>query len=869
HARSLAEAQPITAGRTRGRSLAARLRENEAVLIASNRAIAEAVRKGRALTASAEWLFDNFPLVEQQIREIRSDLPPGYYRQLPKLAAGPFAGFPRVFGVAWAFVAHTDSRFDPEMLRRFVRAYQQVQPLAIGELWAIAITLRIVLVENLRRASRRIVASRIARRAADRLADRLLGGAASQEQVARMLRRIDRSPLSVSFAVQLVQRLRDQDPKVTPALDWLERRLAEEGRTVDQIVREEHQRQGATNVTVRNVITSMRMISEVDWAALVESISLIDDTLRHGSRFAEMDFPTRNAYRNAIEELARGSNLTEQEIADAALALANGLQADPDPDGRERDPGYHLIAGGRRAFEARIGFRAPLHAWRDRLGAAMGLGGYIGAALVIAAIFLALPLVVFAEAGVGRNLLALFAALGVIPAIDVALALVNSAVTRGYGASILPGLALRNGIPPQMRTLVVVPTLLTTRADLDEQIGNLEILHLGNPDGELHFALLSDWKDAPAETVEGDQALLEAAAAGIVELNRRHGPASAGDRFHLFHRRRVWSEDQQCWIGWERKRGKLQELNRLLRGATDTSFIWAGGVASRPPEGVRFVITLDADTKLPRDAARRLVGKLAHPLNRARFDAAQRRVVEGYGILQPRVTPSLPVGSEGSLHQRVMSGLGGIDPYAAAASDVYQDLFEEGSFTGKGIYDVDVFEASLEGRVRDGTLLSHDLFEGTFARAGLVSDIEVVEEFPLRYDTAAARQHRWVRGDWQLLPWIFGRVVPAIGRWKMLDNLRRSLSAPTAVIALVAGWTQPIQLALIWTAFILSTIALPALLPVLAAVIPRQARVTASSHLRALGEDFRLADARFALSCIFLAHQAWLMVDAIGRTLYR
>jgi cyclic beta-1,2-glucan synthetase len=867
HARSLAEAQPITAGRTRGRSLAARLMENEAVLLASNRAIAEAVRNGRPLTASAEWLFDNFPLVEQQIREIRSDLPSGYYLQLPKLADGPFAGFPRVFGVAWAFVAHTDSRFDPEMLRRFVRAYQQVQPLAIGELWAIAITLRIVLVENLRRASRRIVASRLARREADRLADRLLGAAASKEQVARMLRRVDRAPLTVSFAVQLVQRLRDQDPKVTPALDWLEGRLAEQGRTVDQIVREEHQRQGATNVTVRTVITSMRMISEVDWAALVESISLIDDTLRRGSRFAEMDFPTRNAYRNAIEELARGSNLTEQEIADAALACACESQAGG--DGRGRDPGYHLIAGGRRAFEAKIGFRAPLHAWRDRLGAVMGLGGYIGAALVIAAIFLAVPLVALAEAGIGRCLLALFAALGAIPATDAALALVNSAVTRGYGTSVLPGLALRDGIPPEMRTLVVVPTLLTTRAALDEQIDNLEILHLGNPDGELYFALLSDWKDAPAESVEGDQALLDAAAAGIADLNRRHAPAVAGDRFFLLHRRRVWSEDQQCWIGWERKRGKLHELNRLLRGATDTNFIAAGGAASRPPGGIRFVITLDADTRLPRDAARRLVGKLAHPLNRARFDAALQRVVEGYGILQPRVSPSLPTGSEGSPYQRVMSGLGGIDPYAAAASDVYQDLFEEGSFTGKGIYDVDVFEAALEGRVRDGTLLSHDLFEGTFARAGLVSDIEVVEEFPLRYDTASARQHRWVRGDWQLLPFIVGRELPAIGRWKMLDNLRRSLSAPASVAALVAGWMLPVQLALVWTGFILSTIALPALLPVLAAVIPRQARVTTRSHFRALAEDFRLADARFALSCIFLAHQAWLMVDAIGRTLYR
>jgi len=274
---------------------------------------------------------------------------------------------------------------------------------------------------------------------------------------------------------------------------------------------------------------------------------------------------------------------------------------------------------------------------------------------------------------------------------------------------------------------------------------------------------------------------------------------------------------------------------------------------------------------MPREAARRLIGKMAHPLNRPRLDPGTRRVVEGYGVLQPRVTPSLPVGREGSLFQRIFSSTSGIDPYAAAVSDVYQDLLGEGSFTGKGIYDVDAFEAALEGRVRDSTLLSHDLFEGTFARAGLASDIEVVEEFPSRYDVAAARQHRWTRGDWQLLPWILGRAgaLPPLGRWKMLDNLRRSLSGPASLAALVAGWLLPLQAALVWTGFVVSTIALATLLPVLAAIVPRRARITLRSHLRALAADVRLALLLTGLQVAFLAHQAWLMADAIARTLYR
>ena len=348
----------------------------------------------------------------------------------------------------------------------------------------------------------------------------------------------------------------------------------------------------------------------------------------------------------------------------------------------------------------------------------------------------------------------------------------------------------------------------------------------------------------------------------------------------LLHRRRSWSDTQRKWMGWERKRGKLHELNRLLRGATDTTFIDVGASGSVVPQDVRYVITLDADTRLPRETARRLIGKLSHPLNRPRLDDATRRVVEGYAVLQPRVTPSLPMNHEGSLFQRIVSSTPGLDPYAAAVSDVYQDLFGEGSYAGKGIYDVDAFEAALADRAADGTLLSHDLFEGIFARAGLVSDVEVVEEFPARYDVAAARQHRWARGDWQLLPWLLGRrdasrgdrrhrALPLIGAWKMLDNLRRTLSAPAGFLALTAGWTLPLHPALLWTGFVLVTIALPSLIPVAAAIVPRRAGITARSHARAFRKDLMLAARQIAFQIVFLPHLAWLMLDAIGRTLFR
>jgi cyclic beta-1,2-glucan synthetase len=866
---------------TRGHPLAGRIADNAAVLLASHRTIAKAADERRAITPAAEWLLDNYYLVAKQIHDIRTDLPPGYYRQLPKLADGPFAGYPRVFGMTWAFVAHTDSRFDPEMLCRYVRAYQEVQPLMIAELWAIAITLRIVLIENLRRLAESIVRNLAARHEADAVADRLLGvGGRTAEPAPTVLADYERTTLPNAFSVQLVYRLRDQDPTVTPALNWLDRRLAAQRLTADAVVHDAHQRQGAAAVTVRNIITSMRLISDIDWTELVERLSHVDDVLAAGSAFPDMDFATRDLYRNAIEELARGSNHTEIDIARSAVVAAqNGARAEPNPaDDRRGDPGYYLLAGGRRAFEALIGFRPPLHAWPARLNRAFGIGGYATAVAVVTATLVAFPLLALAASGLGGAWISLFGVLGAIPAVDVAIALVNRGVTWGVGAALLPALDLRDGIPPHLRTLVAVPTLLTTPEAIEEQIERLEVHYLASPEGELHFALLSDWVDATTEQAEKDKALLKVAADGIARLNRRHGAALDGERFLLLHRRRVWNEGERRWLGWERKRGKLHELNRLLRGAADTTFLSFNGLPPAVPADVRYVVTLDADTRLPHDTARRLIGKMAHALNRPRFEVAAGRVVEGHAVIQPRVTPSLPVGREGSLFQRTFSSMSGIDPYAGAVSDVYQDLFDEGSYVGKGIYDVDAFEAALSGRVPESTLLSHDLFEGVFTRAGLASDIEVVEEFPARYDVDALRHHRWARGDWQLLPWIIGRgpvacagrtPIPAIGRWKMVDNLRRTLSAPAAVLALLCGWALPFTDSLVWTGFVLATLMLPTLIPVIGAIVPYRAGITLESHLRALGEDIKLALTQSVLQVAFLAHQAWLMTDAIGRTLIR
>jgi cyclic beta-1,2-glucan synthetase len=872
HAISLAKAQGVSRKSPHAQALSHRMQDNATVLLAAYRSCATAVQAGQTITPATEWLLDNYHIVERQLQQISRDLPPGYYRQLPKLTTGPFAGYPRVLGIAWAYVAHTDSLVNGPILARFVRAYQSVDPLTIGELWAVAITVRIVLIENMRRLADQITAGQTDRESADKLVDTMVGREGKSgvnlppphgiEALAQANADLGDCPLSEPFAARIAQRLRGIDASDTLLHGWLLDRLTQQGQTVDDVIQNAQSRQGASNVTMRNIVTSMRLISEMDWPDFFEEVSLVDARLRARSDFAANDFATRDHYRAAIETLARGAGISEVAVTEAALDLA-GTGDTP----ATRDPGFSLIGAGRCDFEQLIAFRSEPVLRLQRLFTTAGLIGYLFTITCAGVAILGFALHLSGAHGWQAGAIAL---LGFAPAVAAASAIVNLLITRSVPPRRLPGLDLSDGIPPDLRSIVVVPVLLASIRDLDTCIDQMEVYHLSSPDGALHYALLADGVDAATETLPQDAEILAHALDAIAGLNATY-PSPDGDRFLFLHRRRLWNPSMGVWMGWERKRGKLTEFNRLLRGHADTSFSAPSGVR----QDIRYVITLDADTRLLRDTVRRLIGKLAHPLNAPQLDARTGRVTQGHAILQPRVTPALPMGADKSPYQRIYASDGGIDAYAAAISDVYQDLFDEGSFTGKGIYHIDAFAAALAGHVPENTLLSHDLFEGDLARAGLVSDIEVIEAFPARHDIAAARLHRWVRGDWQLLPWLVGQgggrsgPISALGRWKMIDNLRRSLTPPLTLLALGAGWLLPLPIAAIWSAIILGLLALPHLFPILFAVLPKGAGVTARSHLAALARDGRLAASRTALDILFLPDSAYRMGDAILRTLWR
>jgi len=881
-AETLAASHVIGPRRLAGRPLLARLEENGRALLAAYHETAAAAVEEEAISPAAEWLIDNFHIIEDQIRQVREDLPVGFYRQLPKLASGPLEGLPRVYGLVWAFIEHSDSRIEANPLGRFLRAYQHASPLTIGELWAVPISLRLVLVENLRRIFDQNAERRRQRREADAMADRLLNDPAAEAD--RELSRLDAGPLPRPFAARLLQRLRDHEPVGQASAERVERRLAEHGMKAEDVLLLDQQEQAAAHVTVRHVISSMRLISALDWNEFFESVSLVEEALRDGTRVAEMDFATRDRYRQAVEDLARGSGRGELEVAAAAVARCRRAADQADlagkpVDPRLADPGYWLISKGRRDLEKELGYSPPARRRPLRAVLAAATPVFLGAIALATAAVLALPVVICARGGATPVALALLAVLAAIPASDVAVAVVHRFVTGLLGPRRLPRLELKAGVPTELRTLVAVPTLLRDEAVHADLAERLEVHYLANPDGDIRFALVTDWPDAVEERTPEDDALLADLQGRIARLNERHGPApGGGDRFLLLHRRRLWNACEACWMGWERKRGKLQELDRLLRGAQDTSFLPPATGSSGPPADVRYVITLDTDTRLRRDGARSLVGTLAHPLNRPVTDSSGR-VVEGHALLQPRVTPLLPSAGRETLHQWIFTGHAGIDPYSFAVSDVYQDLFGEGIYIGKGIYEVDAFERSLERRVPDNALLSHDLFEGLFARAGFISDVELFESYPASYAEAAERQHRWARGDWQLLPWLLPRVpapegrsapnpIPFIGLWKILDNLRRSLSAPAALATLAAAWLLPGVDPLPWVALVLLAAAGPALLSILSGLIPRRG-IAKRSYLRGVGADLVRALAQTGLRLVLLADQTCLMADAIVRTLAR
>jgi cyclic beta-1,2-glucan synthetase len=781
-----------------------------------------ASQKELATTYSAEWILDNYYIVLQAIRQIKEDLPEKYYQELPKLISGDLKGYPRIYSVAREIISEQRALLDLDDVSDIIRYYEDEQPLLIGELWALPIMLRLSIVQAL---------------------------VLSLSQITTILLEVDH---------------------FTASIDLSERVSHEE--------------------VVANTIISLRRLIVEDWKEFFENLSQLEQILREDPAgiYSRMDFETRDAYRKVVEDISMASKKGEQEIARAAIDLAiKGAEANS--GGRSAHVGFYLIDKGRRRLEEAVGYKPPtlerLKRWLLDHPTQVYLSG-IGSIT-----FLLLAIIVSYAFLAGTTFLTIVFVILVllIPALTVAVDMTNWVVTHILQPRVLPKMDFSEGVPPESRTMVVIPTLLSNDDEIDSLIQQLELHYLRNADPNLHFALATDFIDAPQQDMPGDEALLEKVVRSIQALNDRY-QSPDNSPFFLFHRERRWNPKEGVWMGWERKRGKLHELNRVILENGETTFSNITGDLD-VIKSIRYIITLDADTILPGKNAHRLAAAIAHPLNQAEIDLKRGKVINGYAVLQPR-TAINPSSSNHSLFTRVFSGDTGLDLYTLAVSDVYQDLFGDGIYVGKGIYDVRAFELCLEGVAPENTLLSHDLFEGIHTRAGLVTDIVLIEDYPPNYLIYIRRLHRWIRGDWQLLPWLFPKVPAApemvadhdyttslprkipnrlswIDRWKIIDNLRRSLLAPVLMFLFVFGWTWFPGSALLWTLLGLITLSIPFITEILSGLIGvftgSRDEETPGLNTRSLGNTAF----RWLLAVVFLPYEALFAVDAIVTTIIR
>ncbi len=895
HGRFLAAGHTLAPGRSPDKLLA-RLAANEGVLVRVCRMLTVAVEQKRRVTPAGEWLLDNFYLIEEQIRTAKRHLPQGYSRELPRLAQGPSAGHPRVYDLALETVAHGDGRVDPESLGRFVAAYQSVTELQLGELWAIPIMLRLAVIENLRRVAVHIAVGWKERNLAVIWADRMTETAeADPKSLILVIADMARSnpPMVSAFVAELVRRLQGRGPALALPLTWVEQRLGESGQTIEQMVQTENQQQAGNQVSISNSIGSLRVLGAMDWREFVERLSVVEQILLGdpGAIYGGMDFATRDRYRHAVEEIARRSLLTESAIARQAVNLARGVAAQMaggEAPERAGHVGFYLIDKGLPELERTAGVRIAAMEVLRRGAGRHSLLLYLGSIAAITAFLTACLLLQAGSSGIAAAwspqtaywALLPIGLLSLLGSSQLAVALVNWLATLLVKPHPLPKMDFTAGIPAECCTLVVIPTMLSSAANVEDLVEALEVRFLANRDDRLFFGLLTDFLDAAHESQDDEQQLMQLAGRRIDELNAKYSSAGGHggkDIFFLFHRSRQWSGHESAWMGYERKRGKLADLNGLLRSGATDGFVFIAGDTNALSQ-VKYVITLDTDTQLPRDVAGQFIGAMAHPLNRPQFDMALRRVTAGYAILQPRVAVSLP-GTNRSHFARLYGGEPGIDPYTRAVSDVYQDVFGEGSFIGKGIYDVDAFERALGARFPENRILSHDLLEGCYARAGLLSDVQLYEDYPSRYGADVNRRYRWIRGDWQLAGWLRRRVPGAglqrepnpltwLSQWKLIDNLRRSLLPAALLLLLLLGWLLLPQAGW-WTLSILGILLVPALCAGVFDLLRKPDEVLPRQHALAVARSLarHFTQVGFELAC--LPHAAWFSATAIVKTLWR
>jgi len=830
--------------------------------------IAKEVKNKNEVVQSAEWLLDNLYLIEREYKDIKRSMPISYYENLPVLKEGLFKGLPRVYFAAVEMVNHSDGKIDEKTIETFINAFQKNTIMTSGELWALPIMIRIALIQNISRITEGIVFAQKEINKGENIAEKLINAVNDDniEAVIDDINKNDKLDYNSHFVERLLKILRDNCVENLYIFNWIGEKLESKDNSIERLINIEHQKQAAYQILIGNCITGIREVSNLNWKVNFERLSYVENTLKKDpyNLYEYMDFQSRDYYRHRIEKISKYTKLSEAFIAKKSIECAEEACVNSHCGDYEKHVGFYIVDDGLESLKSKLGYKdrgiLNIKKYFENNTLTLYLGFILIGTLIIASELSIINYSNNYNYEAWKFVLAFFAVL--IPCSEIIVSTFNWSINFLCVPRFIPKVEYKDGIPKEYSTIVTIPAILENEGRVRKLILDIEVYYLANKEENLYFALLGDFKDSKLEIEESDEIIIKTALEEVEKLNKKYCK-SEGDIFYFLNRTREYNENEGIFMGWERKRGKLVEFNRLLRGTGSTSYKVISGKLDNL-KSAKYIITLDSDTQLPMNSAKKLIGAMSHVLNKPFVDSNNKKIVRGHGLMQPRISIST-VSANKTIFSKIFSGETGIDVYSTSVSDVYEDLFDEGIYTGKGIYDIDVFMNILEGEIPENLVLSHDLLEGSYIRAALLTDVEFVDDYPAYYNSGSRRLHRWVRGDWQIISWLFKpSPLNNLSKWKIIDNLRRSLIAPSIFLLIILALTiLPGEGEWLFVAF--ASILCPILFDVSETVVSHSKEVSFSGKIKSCKIIFEQVFLVFA----FLPYNSYLMMDAIIRTLYR
>ncbi len=832
------------------------------------------IKKNIDVYPAGEWLLDNFYIIEETVKKITQEMSLKKYKNFPGIAFGTYKGFSRIYVLASEIVAYTENKINDEILTLAVLAYQRKKTLSMEEIWNLWLFLEIALIENIRAVCEKIYSSHIQKYKVENIVERLIDRKENSKQQFKPVRDEYKSQMSYKeikypFIEYMSYKLKKYGKQGIAYLNILEEQVDKMGLTISEAIKKEHFDIAIQKVLIGNGITSIREINRINFLNLFEKINGVEELLKQDPAcvYDKMDYKTKEYYRNRIKSLSKKTKLSEVYIAKKTLELAN--KAD---NAKKKHIGYYLIDKGVNELIVLLGGKAKYRNEKPYI-----LYMYL-LPLILSYLF---GVLIYSVSNLWIAIS--IAILAYIPISEICIQILNYALGKVVKPKLIPKLDFSDDIPKEFSTIVAIPTILNNEDKVKELAHNLEVYYLANKSENLYFAILGDCTSSTSKDEEIDNEIIKAGIEEIKKLNEKYKMLENDtDKFYFLYRERTWNSSEKCYLGWERKRGLLIQFNEFLvtgKNSFRTNTI-------REKLNIKYVITLDADTKLVLDTAKLLIGSMAHILNLPVIDENKNIVVDGHALIQPRVGIDLET-SRKSLFTKIYAGSGGTDSYTNAISDIYQDNFGEGIFTGKGIYDLNVFYKVLNDEFPENTVLSHDLLEGSYLRCGLASDILLMDGYPARYNSFIQRLHRWIRGDFQIVQWLKGTIkikngttrknpISSLSKLKIFDNLRRSAVPISVMILLILSILLSIKYKVLGISiFVLSIIAytIPTILDILNYIIFKEDIkpnfISAYRNMTKTLGGIKASFLRGILNFLFLPHQAHITCNAIFKTIYR